>query len=260
MTQDERGAPPFPTPDTLNAPPSWRCIDFVSDLHLHEGLPRTRDALARYLAATPADAVLILGDLFEAWVGDDMRSEPFEAGCVEILRACGEQRHLGIMVGNRDFLLGDTMLQACCAHRLSDPTVLEAFGQRHLLIHGDSLCLADTAYLRFRAQVRQPEWQRAFLAAPLEARLAQARRMREASQAHQQQQGPAEWADVDETAAETWLQAAAAHTLIHGHTHRPALHHHMVDGKRCERWVLADWYNSGSYLRVDAGGCRSIGL
>jgi len=166
-----------------------------------------------------------------------MRSEPFEAGCVEILRACGEQRHLGIMVGNRDFLLVDTMLQACCAHRLSDPTVLEAFGQRHLLIHGDSLCLADTAYLRFRAQVRQPEWQRAFLAAPLEARLAQARRMREASQAHQQQQGPAEWADVDETAAETWLQAAAAHTLIHGHTHRP------VDEAfaGCTRHVLSDW-------------------
>lgn len=237
------GKPPFPTPDTLIAPPSWRCIDFVSDLHLHEGLPHTRDALARHLRDTPADAVLILGDLFEAWVGDDMRNEPFEAGCVQLLRAFGERRHLAIMVGNRDFLLGDAMLQACAAHRLGDPTVLHAFGQRHLLVHGDSLCLADTAYLQFRAQVRQPAWQQAFLAAPLPARLDQARRMREASQAHQQQQAPAEWADVDEAAAEAWMDAAGAHTLVHGHTHRPGSAPFGGQQGDVPRWrhVTMDW-------------------
>lgn len=237
------GKPPFPAPDTLTAPPSWRCIDFVSDLHLHEGLRRTGDAFARYLRDTPADAVLILGDLFEAWVGDDMRSEPFEAGCVQALRAFGERRHLAIMVGNRDFLLGEDMLQACAAHPLGDPTVLKAFGQRHLLIHGDSLCLADTAYLQFRAQVRQPAWQQAFLAAPLGARLDQARRMREASQAHQQQQAREEWADVDEAAAEAWLDAASAHTLVHGHTHRPAstLFGGLQDGMARWRHVTIDW-------------------
>ncbi len=237
------GKPPFPAPDTLTAPPSWRCIDFVSDLHLHEGLPRTFEAFAHYLRETPADAVLILGDLFEAWVGDDMRDEPFEARCVQALRTFGQQRHLAIMVGNRDFLLGDDMLQACAAHRLADPTVLDAFGQRHLLIHGDSLCLADTAYLQFRAQVRQPAWQSAFLAAPLGARLEQARRMREASQAHQQQQGPAEWADVDEAAATHWLDAASAHTLVHGHTHRPGSEPFGGLQDDAPRWrhVTMDW-------------------
>lgn len=236
---DQDGKPPFPTPDTLHAPPSWRCIDFISDLHLHEGLPRTTQALADYLQSTPADAVFILGDLFEAWVGDDMRSLPYEASCVTLLAQAGHRLHLGIMVGNRDFLLDQAMLQACNAHPIADPTILQAWGQNFLLIHGDELCLADQAYLRFRSQVRQAAWQSTFISAPLEARLAQAKQMRDASQAHQQGMPAMNWADVDETAAAQWLQSAKASTLIHGHTHRPCDQPFGPPG--CTRHVLSDW-------------------
>ena len=233
------GKPPFPSPDTLHAPPSWRCIDFISDLHLHEGLPLTTQALSTHLQNTSADAIFILGDLFEAWVGDDMRSQPYEASCVDMLAQVGRRLHLGIMVGNRDFLLGMAMLQACNAHPIADPTILQAWAQNILLIHGDELCLADQDYLRFRAKVRQAAWQSAFLSAPLDARLAQAKQMREASQAHQQVMPISEWADVDEAAAAAWMQSAGTSILIHGHTHRPCDTPFGPPGG--VRHVLSDW-------------------
>lgn len=231
--------PPFPGADTIHAPPSWRCIDFISDLHLHEGLPRTTQALSQYLANTPADAVMLLGDIFEAWVGDDMRSQPYEANCVQMLSQAGRRLHLSFMVGNRDFLIGPEMLKSCRAHRLNDPTVLQAFGQSALLIHGDELCLADEPYLRFRQQVRTTTWQTQFLAHPLQARLTQARQMREASQQHQQGQKMDTWADVDQPTATQWMQAASAQVLIHGHTHRPTDEPFGPPG--CLRHVLSDW-------------------
>lgn len=240
----------------LLAPAHWRCIDFISDLHLHEGLPHTLAALQGHLASTPADAVLLLGDIFEAWVGDDMRSQPFEAACVDMLAQAGQRLFLGFMVGNRDFLVGPEMLQACHAHALADPTVLEAFGQRALLIHGDALCLADGAYLKFRAQVRQPAWQAAFQAQDLAHRLAQARQMREASVSRQQRQQPETYADVDEAVAQAWLDAAKADALVHGHTHRPA--DQAFAGRT--RHVLSDWDLDGpaphraEVLRWDAQG------
>jgi UDP-2,3-diacylglucosamine hydrolase len=155
------------------------------------------------------------------------------------------------------------MIAACHAHALHDPTVLEAFGQRILLIHGDELCLADAAYLKFRAQVRNPTWQQAFLAAPLQARLAQARQMREASQMHQQDQAPMDWADVDESAATAWMQAAKAHALVHGHTHRPADQAFGPEG--CWRHVLSDWdldhgHPRAQVLRLSAEGFARIDL
>ena len=234
------GSPlPFPAADTLHAPPSWRCIDFVSDLHLHAGLPRTTQALALYLKQTTADAVLLLGDLFEAWVGDDMRNAGFEADCTAFLSEAGKRLHLGIMVGNRDFLLGTDMVAACHANTLPDPTIVEAFGQRTLLIHGDELCLADQAYLRFRAQVRQPAWREGFPAKPLEARMLIAQQMRQASAAHQHQQVPEQWADVDEPTALSWMAAAHANTLVHGHTHHPQSAPFGPHGGM--RHVLSDW-------------------
>jgi UDP-2,3-diacylglucosamine hydrolase len=257
------GRPPFPTPDTLNAPPSWRCIDFISDLHLHEGLPKTTQALAAYLDNTPADAVLILGDLFEAWVGDDMAGQAYEATCVRMLAQAGQRLHLAMMVGNRDFLLGSQMLHACHAHHLADPTVLHAWGQAALLIHGDALCLADTDYLRFRSQVRQPAWQQAFLASPLTDRLMQAQRMREASQAHQQSQQAMDWADVDEAAATEWMRAAQTPCLIHGHTHRPGDAAFGPPGGT--RHVLSDWdldhgQPRAEVLRMSANGFERLTL
>lgn len=256
---------PLPPAHALHAPPSWRCIDFVSDLHLHAGLPRTAQALADYLKSTPADAVLIMGDLFEAWVGDDMRHTGFEAECTAFLAEAGQRLHLGLMVGNRDFLLGDDMIAACHAHALPDPTVLHAFGQQVLLTHGDALCLADQAYLRFRAQVRQPSWRDAFLAKPLDERLAVARQMREASAKHQGQQTPDNWADVDETAAAVWMDAAAAPVLVHGHTHRPQSAPFGPSGGI--RHVLSDWDVDGAHgapraevLRLSAQGFERLPL
>lgn len=255
-------ARPTASPPELIAPPSWRCIDFISDLHLHEGLPRTTEALSRYLDTTPADAIFILGDLFEAWVGDDMRHEPHEARCASMLKQASNRLWMGIMVGNRDFLLGPAFLNEVGAHALPDPTVLHAFGQRALLIHGDELCLADTTYLTFRTQVRQAAWQRNFLAAPLTARLQQARQMREASQAHQRAGvAPEGYADVDSAAAEAWMQAARCDLLIHGHTHRPCSE--AFGGG--VRHVLSDWdldhgVNRAEVLRWQADGFNRVQL
>jgi UDP-2,3-diacylglucosamine hydrolase len=212
-------------PVEVRAAPGWRCIDFISDLHLG--------------ADTPADAVFILGDLFEVWVGDDARFDGFEARCAGVLTEAAQQRHIGFMVGNRDFLVGAEMLRACGVSALPDPCLLTAFGQRALLSHGDALCLADTDYQAFRTMVRSPQWQADFLAQPLQARRRFARDVR--NQSEMRKKGlpsPADWADIDIPTATRWLQAAHAPTLIHGHTHRPAT---APLGAGCERHVLSDW-------------------
>jgi UDP-2,3-diacylglucosamine hydrolase len=264
MSPGSQGAPAFPGAQVLKAEPGWRRLDFISDTHLHEGLPRTTAALARYLSETPADALFILGDFFEAWVGDDMRTQPHESGCLQMLKDAARLRPVFIMVGNRDFLLSTDFLADCDAVALHDPTVLEAFGERALLVHGDALCLADTDYLRFRAEVRQPAWQQAFLTHPLAARLAQARQMREASQTHQQARAAAEgYADVDEPCARAWMQAAGCGLLIHGHTHRPTSEAFGTG----LRHVLSDWdldhdhsLPRGQALRWQADGFSRIEL
>lgn len=238
----------------FTAPPVWRTIDFVSDLHLSEAMPRTFETFAAHLAHTTADAVFILGDLFELWVGDDGRSEPFAARCVARLAEAGRRRHLAVMVGNRDFLIGSDLLAACSAHALADPTLLLAFGRRVVLSHGDALCLADRDYQAFRRQVRDAAWQRSFLARPLAERLAVAREIRQASQTRRQFDG-AMAADVDTAEATAWLRAANAPTLVHGHTHRPGS---QAWPGGFERHVLTDWDLDAAaraeVLRLDAGG------
>ncbi|EHR70937.1 hypothetical protein BurJ1DRAFT_2095 [Burkholderiales bacterium JOSHI_001] len=240
----------------LAADPAWRAIDFLSDIHLHPALPRTRAAWAQHLLNTDADAVFILGDLFEVWVGDDARNGEFEAGCVQVLKDAAQRRPLFFLPGNRDFLVGPTLLAECGMQPLADPTRLDAFNTCLLLSHGDALCLADTDYQRFRAQVRSPRWQAAFLALPLAERQAQARAMRDASTLRQAQQGPMGWSDVDSDAAAAWLAAAPAPTLLHGHTHRPGVHALPGGGTR---HVLGDWDLDGpvprsSVLRLTAQG------
>lgn len=253
---------PTASPPELTAPPSWRCIDIISDLHLQAGHPRTFEAFSQYLSTTPADAVFILGDLFEAWVGDDMRELPFEAECTRVLAQAGRRLRLHLMVGNRDFLLGQAMAQACHAQLLDDPLVLSAFGQRHLLTHGDAWCLDDTAYLAFRAQVRQPAWQAAFRAAPMAARLQTARELREGSEARKQML-PADhdWADVDEAFAGRQMLAADTSVLIHGHTHHPVSQAFGADG--FIRHVLSDWELEAEppraeVLRLSAAGIERL--
>lgn len=220
--------------------PHWRAIDFISDLHLHPGLPRTTAAWAAYLAASRADAICMLGDVFEAWIGDDSRALPFEAGLVEALREGAHRHALAFMPGNRDFLAGAELCAAAGMQLLDDPCCLQAFGQHWLLAHGDAMCLADTRYQAFRAQVRAPAWQQAFLARPLAERSALAQAMRLESRRLQRQHGQHEGmaADLDTPACRAQLLACGATTLLHGHTHRPASHD-LGDGLRRE--VLSDW-------------------
>ena len=246
----------------FSADPAWSCIDLLSDVHLHADMPHTFAAWRSHLLATPAHAVLMLGDLFEVWVGDDAAARGFEADCAAVLREASRHKALAFLPGNRDFLVGDALLASTGMQRLADPTLLLAFGQRWLLTHGDALCLADTAYQQFRQQVRSPAWQQAFLALPLVERERQARAMRDASTAHQAGLGPANWSDVDNGAAAQWLAAAGCSTLIHGHTHRPAMHALPGGGVR---HVLGDWdVDHGAprarALRLRAGGLQLLDL
>lgn len=221
----------------LKAPGEWQTVEFLSDLHLHAGDQATCDAWQRYLAASPADAIIILGDLFEVWVGDDAAvPDTFEAQCEQVLLDASRQRPVFFMHGNRDFLLGADALTRCGLQVLDDPTVLDFGAQRWLLSHGDALCLDDTDYMRFRAEVRAAPWQQAFLARPLAERQALARQIREGSEARKRSAGP--YIDLDLRATRQWLLHNGCHTLIHGHTHLPA-HHDLGDG--LAREVLSDW-------------------
>ena len=240
--------PPFAT---LPARAHWRTVDFISDLHLQAGEPHTFKAWQHYLLHTPADAVFILGDLFEVWVGDDGAPPgSFEAHCGEVLRAAGAAMDVFFMRGNRDFLVGADFLARCGVHDLADPTVLHFGGHACLLTHGDLLCTDDVAYQQFRSQVRKPEWQAAFLARPLAERQAMARQMREHSEAHQAAQGV--YAHVDTALARRWLAGADATTLIHGHTHQPGDHALGADaaGRALTQVVLSDWHVTATERRL----------
>ena len=226
-----------PAAQELTADPGWRTVECISDLHLQAAQPATVEAWRRYMAATQADALFILGDLFEAWVGDDAAQAPgFEAECAAVLRATAQRLQVFFVAGNRDFLVGTQLAQSAGFTLLPDPTVL-AFGhKRWLLTHGDALCLDDTEYLAFRAMVRAPQWQQDFLALPLEKRRAIARGMRAGSEDLKSRTHV--YADVDRPAALAWLRAANATTLVHGHTHKPA--EHVLDAGH-DRIVLSDW-------------------
>lgn len=232
------------------ADPRWSAIDLLSDVHLHAEMPRTFDIWRRHLLESPADAVLMLGDVFEVWVGDDSRFDGFEQQCCAVLREATARRHIAFMPGNRDFLVGDALLQDCGVVRLADPTLLMAWQHRVLLTHGDALCLGDVDYQHFRQEVRGAAWQRRFLALPLAERQRQARAMRDASAAHQAGMAPGQWFDVDDAAADAWLSVAGATAMVHGHTHRPASHT-LPSGK--PRHVLGDW-------DLDAPTPRALGM
>lgn len=233
-------APPrLPVFYELGARAEWRAVEFISDLHLGAASPATTDAFEHYLAHCRADAIYILGDLFEAWIGDDARRPGrFEQRVADALAEAASQRQVGFMVGNRDFLLGVDMLQYCGVVALPDPTVFDAWGQRVLLTHGDALCVDDLPYQQFRERVRSPAWRAEFLRQPLERREALAREMRDASQASQRDRATGAWIDVDAAAAVAWMHAAGSHDLVHGHTHRPGSE---VLAPGYTRHVLSDW-------------------
>jgi UDP-2,3-diacylglucosamine hydrolase len=241
-------SPTVPRFEELVAPSHWRTVDFLSDLHLQASEPDTLAAWHHYLQTTPADALFILGDLFEVWVGDDALDDPgsFESQACALLQAASRQRALFFLHGNRDFLIGPGFARHTGATLLHDPTVLVWQGQRLLLSHGDALCLDDVDYQRFRVQARSVQWQEHFLAQPLAQRRAQARGIRAESEARKQ--SGAVYADVDGPAAIAWLQAARATTLVHGHTHRPAEHPLAPDVRRV---VLSDWDAAAQPPRAD---------
>lgn len=246
----------------LLAPPSWRSIEFISDLHLQPELPHTWQSWLHYLHTSTADAIFILGDLFEAWVGDDALDEPnsFEAKCAASARQESAGCSLFFIHGNRDFLIGSRFAECAGMQLLADPTCLVFAGQRYVLSHGDALCVDDTEYQRFRALARSPAWQQQLLAQPLAQRRQLAGSMRSQSEARKMREVIN--AEVDMAAALQWLQAAGASTLIHGHTHRPATH--ALDAQH-QRVVLSDWDTDGQppraeLLRIDAHGMRRMAL
>ena len=230
---------------------------FISDLHLDPERPAITELFGRFLdgEARGADALYILGDLFEAWVGDD---DPSEAGAVVAarLRALSDS---GVPVhfirGNRDFLLGTDYARRVGMRLLPDPCVVMLYGEPTLLLHGDLLCTDDVAYQQFRAQTRDPRWQAQFLAQPLQARLAFAAQARAASKARYGElvsSGMAETVgDVAADTVQAWFKRHGIRRMVHGHTHRPAV---QDEGAGNTRIVLGDWYEQGSVLRVDADG------
>ncbi len=235
---------------------------FVSDLHLCPSRPAIYQTFLQFLRgpATRADALYILGDLFDYWVGDDDAGDPIHAGVAGALNKLHEAGSaIYLMHGNRDFLIAEGYAAISGATLLPDPTLADLHGTRTLLMHGDTLCTDDVDYQKFRTKVRNRDFQREFLARPLAARKEEVARLRGESNASKQSKS-ATIMDVNCTAVENALREHGYPRLIHGHTHRPAMHEHIVDGHRCERWVLADWYTSGSYLHCDAADCRVIKL
>ncbi|MDR3369593.1 UDP-2,3-diacylglucosamine diphosphatase [Rhodoferax sp.] len=240
----------------LVAPAHWRRLDFISDLHLQASEPATFKAWQQYLQTSTADALFILGDLFEVWVGDDVttvlpgHTPGFEVQCQQELAEASQRMAVFFMHGNRDFLLGENFASACGMTLLADPTVLAFDSQRWLLSHGDELCLGDTDYQLFRATVRTSAWRNTFLAKPLAERQTIARGLRAQSESHKA--SGATYADVDTAEALRWLQAAQANTLIHGHTHQPADHLLNPDADAPKRrLVLSDWDASAIPARLE---------
>jgi len=235
---------------------------FIADLHLDDSRPQITTLFERYLASDEvrrADALYILGDLVEAWIGDDDDAELPR----RIATATRAVREAGVpvyfMVGNRDFLLGEDYARRAGFELLEDGTVHTLHGRPTLLMHGDVLCTDDTAYQTVRRQVRTPEWKAQILAMPLEARRAFAAKSRAESRAHTGSTMEAIM-DVNAGAVAESMRQAGTTRLIHGHTHRPAIHHFKIDGQSAERIVLGDWYEQGSVLRVDADGVELRGL
>lgn len=234
---------------------------FISDLHLDASRPQITRLCVEFLReeAAQAAALYILGDLFEAWIGDDGADETARA----VADALAELHRRGVpsfcIHGNRDFLLGDAWARAARITLLPDPARVQIEGEPVLLMHGDTLCTDDAAYQAFRSETHAPGWQRDFLARPLVERHAFAARARAASSAHTGSVDPA-ITDVHPVAVEEVMRRQGVRTLVHGHTHRPAVHEFMLDGHPARRIVLGDWYEQGSVLRARAGAFELAAL
>ncbi|WP_047539589.1 UDP-2,3-diacylglucosamine diphosphatase [Methylotenera versatilis] len=233
---------------------------FISDLHLCDSRPNITQAFIAFLQKTAikAQALYILGDLFEYWPGDDAIDIGLHQSTIQALRNLSQQGVSTFLIhGNRDFLLGDSFAKAANITLLPDPSLLHLYGKPVLLSHGDALCTDDIAYQQFRHEVRSPAWQNQFLSQALNNRIAYIEQLRIKSTQEKSHKSMLIM-DVNTDAVATLLRENAYPPLfIHGHTHRPYQHFIELDGHQCERWVLGDWYEQGSYLRLDADGCQS---
>ncbi|NDU79930.1 MAG: UDP-2,3-diacylglucosamine diphosphatase [Ferrovum sp.] len=236
---------------------------FISDLHLSGKTTAARKRFFEFLdgPCRASEALYILGDLFEVWVGDDDMSQGFHKKIIDGLSTLtGSGVRLFFMHGNRDFLIGSAFAVATGAKILPDPSEIELYGTRTLLTHGDTLCTDDTEYLAYRKQVRSLAWQKKTLALPLETRYKMAAEaIVKSSQSKKSK--TVEIMDVTLQAVTDLFRKNAYPRLIHGHTHRPARHVYRLDDHNCERWVLTDWTaQRGGYLYCDRNGCRAIPL
>lgn len=224
----------------LALPAQWRAVDLMSDLHLSEHLPRTAAAWVRWLEGTDADAIVLMGDVFEVWIGDDLPADGFEAHCLDAMARA--RCPVLWMPGNRDFLLGTEAMVRAGLQSLPDPLIVDGPGDEPLLLtHGDELCRGDAPYQAFRREVRSADWQQSFLRRPRPERQALAAAIRaESQQRHEARAGSHGMAegDVDTVAAQDWLGASGCRLMVHGHTHRPG---RTAWAHGTAREVLSDW-------------------
>ena len=237
---------------------------FISDLHLRAERPDLTERFATFLADTAVagtEALFILGDLVEYWIGDDDLAAPFNAQVCKLLRALADRgTRIFFIAGNRDFLIGETFAAAAGIHRLHELEKVGAGDTASLLMHGDTVCTDDIPYQEFRRMVRSPDWQRTFLARPLSERRAEVENLRRRS-AEAMQGKMAAIMDANNASICEALTAHGCTRLIHGHTHRPG--HEMIQlaSGSAERWVLSDWDSGrGDALEISAAGVRRIDL
>ncbi len=235
---------------------------FISDLHLCASRPHITEAFISFMqhTASKAKSLYILGDLFEYWAGDDDIDDAFNRQIIAAFKAASDSgAQIFFMHGNRDFLIADSFCRMTGITRIEDPALIDLYGKKALLSHGDDLCVDDVAYQQFRTQVRDIKWQTQFLSQPLSLRKKQIEAIRLQSEQEKTRKSMAIM-DVNPEAVRALLARHQPDLLIHGHTHRPGRHLIDLNNKQISRWVLGDWYEQGSYLACDASGCRAIGL
>jgi UDP-2,3-diacylglucosamine hydrolase len=233
-------------------------IHFISDLHLSAEQPALTQLFTHYLnhIAPDADAVFILGDLFEVWLGDDMILPEYQ-DAIEAIKALTEKNiPVYIMYGNRDFLMREQFEKITGSQLINDPTIIDLYGTPTLLMHGDTLCTDDVEYQKFRTMVRSTDWQNDFLGKSQEERLAIAKQYRDKSKTATKSK-TSSIMDVNQQEVETVMQIYKVTQLIHGHTHRPNTHHFKLGDRDAKRLVLADWDLAGHILVCDESNCHS---
>ena len=230
---------------------------FISDLHLSAERENITKLFINFLEqrASKADALYILGDLFEVWPGDDMVLPDYQKSIAKMKQLADNGLPLYVMQGNRDFLMAEQFAEMSGANLIEDPTIINLYGTATLLMHGDTLCTDDIDYQKFRTMVRDPRWKNDFLAKSSEERLAVAAKYREISKTETAKKNMGIM-DVNQQAVEAAMSEHNTSQLIHGHTHRPAIHDFTINKNKMKRIVLGDWYNQGSVLVCDKNGCN----